>query len=133
MSDHPHSPARRPTHLASAVLVWLAALLSFGGLGPSAQIDTAAPRAAATDAARAGDLPTQRSTAPSLQNRLLLVEAAVESASGSDYDGHDPVLPVDTALDLSAHRPAHAGPPASPSATVARVAGFLARAPPILA
>jgi hypothetical protein len=133
MSHHPHSPARRPTQLASVVLVWLAALLSFGGLAPLALPDAGPARAAATDAARVGDLPARHSTAPSLQNRLLLVEAAVEGTSGSDYDGRDPVVPVDTALDLSGQNPAQGGPSASSSATATRVAGFLARAPPILA
>lgn len=133
MNPDPHSRARRPTHLASALVIWFAALLSFGGLQPAA-LDLGQSRQASSDTARAGDLPAQRSTAASLQSRLaLLSERALEALPASGFDGPETVVLPALRLDLTLYVAARGDAPLPSLTLSARPAGFRARAPPILA
>jgi len=133
MKQHPHRPAGRPTHLASALMLWLAAVLSFGGF-QAAVPDLGASRQTSSDAMRPGETPVQRSTAPSLHTRLILVaENAIEATSGSGSEGQPPAILAGQALDIAAPRAAHGMERPARSFPSPRIPGFQARAPPILA
>lgn len=128
-------PARTPRQLASALMLWLATLLSVAaGVQPVAPPDLAQVRQMSADAARAGDLPAQRSTEASLQARLALVsDRALEAVAASGDDGPDAALPKHPDPVLPADRAAQGDRPLAAFARAALPAGFRARAPPILA
>ncbi|MBX3575435.1 MAG: hypothetical protein KF694_24080 [Mesorhizobium sp.] len=133
MNRDPHSQARRPMHFASALVIWFAALLSFGGLQP-ANFNLGQSPQASSDAARAIDLPAQRSTAPSLQSRLaLLSERSLEALPASGFDGPETAVLPALRLDLPLYVAARGDAPLPSLTLSARPAGFRARAPPILA
>ena len=120
-------------HFASALVIWFAALVSFGGLQP-ANFDLGQSPQASSDAARAIDLPAQRSTAPSLQSRLaLLSERSLEALPASGFDGPETAVLPALRLDLPLYVAARGDTPLPSIALPARPAGFRARAPPILA
>ncbi|SMH56985.1 hypothetical protein [Mesorhizobium australicum] len=134
MKPQPHKARPAPTHLLSAVMLWLAAVLTLGaGIQQVAPPDAGQLRPASTGAARSGGLPLQRSTAPSAQMRMVLVtERALEAVPASSFDGPDPAIVPDIRLDLPALRAAHGGTSLSTFSLSARASGFRARAPPIL-
>ena len=135
MKPQPHKARPAPTHLLSAVMLWLAAVLTLGaGIQQVAPLDAGQTGAASTGAARSGDLPLQRSTAPSVQMRMaLLTERALEAVPVSGLDGPDPAIVPDIRLDLPALRAAHGGVSFPSFHLSALASSFRARAPPILA
>ena len=135
MDPQRHLPPLRPRPIASALLIWLAALLSVAaGIQPAAPPDLARTIQASSAAARSGDLPIQRSKAANLQPRVAVLTArggAVLPAFGND--GSNAALLPYFAVDLPPYRAA-IGRQAPPAALrTAPAAGFRARAPPILA
>lgn len=135
MSPQPHKARQRPTRILSAAMLWLAAVLSLAaGVQQVVPLDLGQSRQASSDAARAGDLPAQRSTAASLQSRLaLLSERALEALPASGFDGPDTAVLPHLGLDLPAHIAAQGHKPLESFALQARPANVRARAPPILA
>lgn len=135
MSPQPHKARQRPTHILSAAMLWLAAVLSLAaGVQQVVPLDLGQSRQASSGSARAGDLPAQRSTAPSLQSRLaLLSERLLEALPASGFDGPEAAVLPDLGLDLPAHSAALGVTSLAVFALPARPAGFRARAPPILA
>lgn len=135
MSPQPHKARQRPTYILSAAMLWLAAILSLAaGVQQVVPLDLGQSRQASSDAARAGDLPAQRSTAANLQARLaLLSERSLEALPASGFDGPETAVLPDLGLDLQAYSAALGVTSLAVFALPAHAAGFRARAPPILA
>lgn len=135
MSPQPHKARQRPTHILSAAMLWLAAVLSLAaGVQQVVPLDVGQSRQASSNAARAGDVPAQRSTAPSLQSCLaLLSERSLEALPASGFDGPEAAILPHLGLDLPVHAAGRGDSPLPSIALPARPAGFRARAPPILA
>jgi hypothetical protein len=135
MNSFRHIPARSPRQFASALMVWLAALLSVSaGVQPVGGIEVAQIRQAPADAARPGDLPVQRSTSASVQSRVAhLSERGFEALAASGTEGPDAgILPLHY-IALPGHRAATCELASRPLELAVRAIGFRARAPPILA
>lgn len=134
MNPHKQAPAHRLRHIASALMLWLVALLSVSaGVQPAVSLDLA-PTGQAADAARSVDLPIQRSTAASLQSRVALVsERAFEALPATGFDGPDAAILPHQQNRLSAPGADLCAPVPAPFALGGRIVGFRARAPPILA
>nr|WP_295464588.1 hypothetical protein [Mesorhizobium sp.] len=135
MNQLPHTARQRPTHILSAAVLWLAAMLSLAaGVQQVVPLDLGQSRQVSSDAARAGDLPAQRSTAANLQTRLaLLSERALEALSAAGFDGPETAVLPTLGLDLPLYAAARGDSPLPSITLPARAAGFRARAPPILA
>lgn len=115
-------------------MLWLVAILTLGaGVQQVVPLDAGQTGAASTGAARSGDLPVQRSTAPSAQMRMvLLTERALEAVSAAGFDGPEPAVVPDVRFDLPALRAAHGAVSLASFDLSPRSSGFRARAPPIL-
>ncbi len=135
MNPDRHTRLQRPTSILSAAMLWLAAVMSvLGGGQGAALLDLPASGQSAPNAARSGDVPAQRSTAQSTSLRFALAsEHALEAASVSGFDGHDPALLPEVELGFTAQLAAHGDAFVAAVATSASTTGFRARAPPILA
>ena len=114
-------------------MLWLVAILTLGaGVQQIVPLD-AGQTGASTGAARSGDLPVQRSTAPSAQMRMVLVtERALEAVSAAGFDGPEPAVVPGVRFDLPARRAAHGVASLVSFDLSPRPSGFRARAPPIL-
>lgn len=130
-----HTRLQRPTSILSAAMLWLAAVMSvLGGGAGSAPLDRPMAGQPAPNAVRSGAVPTQRSTAQSTSLRFaLLSEHALEAASVSGFDGHEPALAPQLDLGLPVQLAAHGDKRVASLSTPAPATGFRARAPPILA
>jgi hypothetical protein len=135
MKPDRHRLLQRPTSILSAAMLWLAAIMSAvgGGVSPL-DLPGSGQSVSGQNSARSGTVPAQRSTAQSTSLRFVLSsEHALEAASVSGFDGHDPALTPEIALDLPVWLAAHGERRVASVSTPASAAGFRARAPPILA
>ena len=135
MNTDRHKRLQRPTSMFSAAMLWLAAVMSvLGGAQSVSPLDFASASQSAPNAARSGDVPAQRSTAQSTSLRFaLLSEHALEAASVSGFDGHDPAVLPEFELGLPVQLAAHGDAVVAAVSAPASTTGFRARAPPILA
>ncbi len=135
MNPQPHKARQRPSYILSAAMLWLTAVLSLAaGVQQVVPLDLGQSRQVSSDAARAGDLPAQRSTAANLQARLaLLSERSLEALPASGFDGPETAVLPTFGFDLPLYAAARGDSPHPAITLPAYAAGFRARAPPILA
>ena len=129
-----HIPAEGPKQFASALMLWLVALLLAAAAQPAASFNAPIINGMSIDAARSGDLPVHRSIAAGMQSRVALMsERAREASPASGFEGPDAALVPDVDLVLPVHRTAIGSSTSGIHSLTWRASGYRARAPPILA